>query len=1243
MLKRSALGCAAGALVAAALAPAAGHAQAGGQAVTSTFTKEAVAVRPGGATPVAGQVAVGQRIDYVLTALAQGANGVPASGIVDVLSPNQSYVPGTLQLPPGWTANPNPPYAPNPPNRTTYTAPAGASMLSLQMPVGGNSASESPKKGGDGMLPIPGAANGNVYAVFHHADALGQIDCWSALTLVRCAGFPQPISTGNDVVTLYNFNAAVVQQRYIYYAAVQRTSSAAYAGLACWDTAVDQPCAFQRVGTSPGIVVAPSYQTASSEVAGALLVPGTSRVLIAVKNSLFCYDMSAGPGAGTFCPYWTAGGVTTAPAPHQSSSMAYFMDLELEFGPNPARAYVSVGGNADRVQCVSLGTSASNPAAICPGWSATPKDAGYSGPPHGYAQRGLDLYAIPILGVHGAICLHNIGGYLLSIPPSNTQPACWNPQGQVVNLSPFGSGTHSPAANVAFTSMVLGSAAGANRVIFARWHNSPLCLDFVGSTPSVCGGGWGSNLPQGLRDYGYAPDPLAPDRCVLALGDSGIIHRFDGKTGRAGCPVTYQTTGDPMGFFCQTKPTQLDWSQVVIRNRPAQLNAGTIVVRDGTTGAVLQTIFVTSANSYSIASIQYASHHTLTVEFTPAYSSGASVTPYFLEVQFTANQAPQICYQARVVRCGPINNTATFGPRDSVSNPPRILPSSWTKTDSVDLGRAQSGPCDPCDTASGDSLDLSIQKQALFTPWTVGSLGDFEVVVTVEQGTFNSFTAAAPTFVDNLPAGLTYNTFSGTGWSCSASGQQVSCTYNGPVVPAGQQLPPVTITVNVVGPEGTLRNCAVLGPDANLGNNRSCAEVEVGPCEVDLAIRKEALGTPWTVGGTGTFQIRVAVIRGTLIPSAAATPTFTDVLPAGVTFQSFAPQPPWSCTAVGQQVSCTYNGLPVAAPNALPPVTITVNVVGPPGGIVNCAVLAADENPANNRSCVDVSIRGDSVPADTLDLAIRKATLQAPATVGAVGAFEIRVQVLQGVFNPATAPTPTFVDVLPPGLVFQSYTPAALWNCIASGPQVACTYTGMQSIPAPNTLPLVTIVVRAVGAGPMVNCAGLGPDANLANNRSCVELTVGPGNPQKDSLDLAVRKEIRELPAMVGAVGAFTIRTQVVQGTLNPATAATPTFVDVLPPGLVFQSYAPASLWNCTVSGQQVSCTYTGPPVTAPNTLPPVTIVVRAVGAGPMVNCARLGADANLTNNRSCVELSIPGSPQPSADPGPASGPGAAW
>jgi hypothetical protein len=263
------------AVLALALLPPPAHAQPQGANVTSSFTKEAVAVRPGGALPVFGQVAVGQRIDYVLSALAQGPGGIPASGIVDVLLANQSYVSGSLHMPPGWTATPAAPYTPNPPNQTIYSAPAAASMLSFQLPVGGNSLSVGATGMGDGMYPIPGAANGNIYAVFHHLTG-GSIDCWSAVSLARCATPPRQISAANDLTTLYNFNGVVVQKRYIYYPAVRGTTATGEAGLGCWDTLVEQACTFQPVGGSPGIQVPRNALTASGQIAGALLIPGTS-------------------------------------------------------------------------------------------------------------------------------------------------------------------------------------------------------------------------------------------------------------------------------------------------------------------------------------------------------------------------------------------------------------------------------------------------------------------------------------------------------------------------------------------------------------------------------------------------------------------------------------------------------------------------------------------------------------------------------------------------------------------------------------------------------------------------------------------------------------------------------------------------------------------------------------------------------------------------------------------------------
>jgi hypothetical protein len=1088
--------------------PTASHAQSADTTITSRFTKQATAVRPGGAVPAFGQVAVGQRIDYVLTALARATDSVPASGIVDVLSPNQSYVPGSLRLPPGWTATPFPPYAPNPPNRTVYSAPAGASMLSFQLPVGGSAASVSASGLGDGMYPIP-AANGRIYAVYHHQDSNGHIDCWIATTLARCPdiapSFPRLISAGDSVGTLYNFNGALVQQRYIYYAAFNRYTR--YAGLACWDTAVEAPCPFQPVGASP-VAVNATHAYASSQIAGALVVPGTSHVLIAVTNRLYCFDKSGGPASTASCPGWPAAGVPTGlpPAP---TYMAHFMDLAFELGPNPARVYVSMGtgGNQDGVQCVAIATHAT-----CNGsWSSSPLQAVDPAPDPSYERYGLDLHPIPgPFGGNGSVCLFSVDGRPLRMVSNPAAPACWDGGGVPATpafpgfpLCPPNPPPPGVIGCVAFTSMGLGSGAGASRVIFAHWSGGPLCVDMASGVGSPCPG-FNSSALGGptYRDYGFAPDPLAPNRCVLALGDSGRLYRFDGRTGVAGCPVTYQTTGDPMDFFCKRKPTRLAWTQIVIRRRPATLVGGTIVVRNAATQAVLMTIAVgASQNTYSIAAIPYVANHSLTVEFTPAYSGGGAVAPYLLEVQFTANEAPQVCYQAHVDSCGEIFNRATFGPLGSLApstgiTGPVVLPSPWTADASVGLGDALPAPCDSCRTRR-DPLDLSIRKTAFYPPWTVGAMGEYQLDTRVEQGTLDPATAAAPTFVDNLPAGLTFASFTGApDWSCVATGQQVACTYHGPPAPAGTTLPPVTIAVNVVGPVngGTLRNCAVLGPDANPDNNRSCVDVTIRPCAPgtrDLSVTKEAVGGPWMAGDTGAFRVRVAVRQGVLDPASAPAPTFTDQLPAGTSFAGYTGQPDWSCTAAGPLVSCTWHGSATAAPGVLPPVTIRVTVPAAAGdtALVNCAQLGADLDPANNRSCASGVVRPR---ADTLDLSIGKAAGHASWTSGGSGVYVIHVRVEHGVLDPASAPTPTFVDVLPPGFTFVGATTGPAWNCAPSGSQVACTYTGPPAWPG-TILPAVTIAVHIpLHDGPFTNCAVLHADADATNNRACVEVVVTP-------------------------------------------------------------------------------------------------------------------------------------------------------
>jgi uncharacterized repeat protein (TIGR01451 family) len=64
------------------------------------------------------------------------------------------------------------------------------------------------------------------------------------------------------------------------------------------------------------------------------------------------------------------------------------------------------------------------------------------------------------------------------------------------------------------------------------------------------------------------------------------------------------------------------------------------------------------------------------------------------------------------------------------------------------------------------------------------------------------------TVTDTMPAGMSQPSGSGTGWSCSTSGQRVTCTYAGPLA-VGASLPPITFTATITA-AGTYTNTATV-------------------------------------------------------------------------------------------------------------------------------------------------------------------------------------------------------------------------------------------------------------------------------------------------------------------------------------------------------------------------------------------------------------------------------------------------
>jgi uncharacterized repeat protein (TIGR01451 family) len=91
-------------------------------------------------------------------------------------------------------------------------------------------------------------------------------------------------------------------------------------------------------------------------------------------------------------------------------------------------------------------------------------------------------------------------------------------------------------------------------------------------------------------------------------------------------------------------------------------------------------------------------------------------------------------------------------------------------------------------------VDLRISKTAA-TPFVVGSNASYTLSVT--NGTSsNEREDNVISVTDVLPAGLTYVSGTGSGWTCGASGQTVTCTRP-PVLNPGATAPPLTLTVAV--------------------------------------------------------------------------------------------------------------------------------------------------------------------------------------------------------------------------------------------------------------------------------------------------------------------------------------------------------------------------------------------------------------------------------------------------------------
>ena len=174
------------------------------------------------------------------------------------------------------------------------------------------------------------------------------------------------------------------------------------------------------------------------------------------------------------------------------------------------------------------------------------------------------------------------------------------------------------------------------------------------------------------------------------------------------------------------------------------------------------------------------------------------------------------------------------------------------------------------------------------------------------------------TVTDTLNSAFTYSSSSGTDWTCSPSGQVVTCVNHDPIA-QGSSYPTLTINVTVSASSGSPIGNGVTVSGGGMTATTGSDSINVDPSPL-LSVTKSHPGT-FTQGSTAEWDITVnntAANSDTTVRT-----TVLDALPTGYTLASYTGTG-WTCTGTST-VSCTSSQV-VAGGSSFNTLALTVNV-----------------------------------------------------------------------------------------------------------------------------------------------------------------------------------------------------------------------------------------------------------------------------------------------------------------------------
>ncbi|HEX7152053.1 MAG TPA: hypothetical protein VF618_11245, partial [Thermoanaerobaculia bacterium] len=492
-----------------------------------------------------------------------------------------------------------------------------------------------------------------------------------------------------------------------------------------------------------------------------------------------------------------------------------------------------------------------------------------------------------------------------------------------------------------------------------------------------------------------------------------------------------------------------------------------------------------------------------------------------------------------------------------------------------------------------ESADLSVVKSDDADPVLVNGTINYTLTVT----NAGPSTATSVSVVDTLPAGVTFVSATGTGWTCNEAAGVVTCTMPSLGVATAA---PITITITAPGTPGMLTNnvtvsSATADPDSGNDSDSETTNVNAAPTSADLSLVKSDAADPVAPNGTIIYTLAVSNAG----PNAADNVSVSDTLPAGVSFVS-ATGTGWTCNEVAGVVTCTTASLGVGA---APAITVIVTAPATAGTLTNDASVSSDTTDPDGTDNSD----DETTDVTSADLAIVKNDAADPVAPNGSIVYTLAVTNI----GPSAATSVSVTDTLPAGVTFVSATGTG-WTCNEAAGVVTCTTPSL----AIGSAPAITITVTAPATA-----------GTLSNNATVSSATSDPnsGNDSDNettdvaSADLSITKVAGAETAAPNSTITYTLTVT----NAGPSTATNVSVVDTLPAGVTFVS-ATGTGWTCNEAAGVVTCTM---PSLAVATAPAITLVVTAPAtAGLLENNVTVSSttdDPDGGNNSDAFDVDV--------------------